>query len=75
MVRVRRKGTIEVRQVTSSVTSLLIGQLLTLRLDRLDLFLRSQFIEMIPHLHQCRAQAAPLDVGPFDSTIFGPGHR
>jgi hypothetical protein len=52
-VRVRSTSTIEVRSVTYSVPSRLIGQQLTvhLRHDRLDLFLRSQFIETLPRLH------------------------
>jgi len=45
VVRVRSTSTIEVRQVTYSVPSRLIGQQLTvhLRHDRLDLFLRSHY--------------------------------
>lgn len=52
-VRVRSTSTIAVRSVTYSVPSRLIGQQLTvhLRHDRLDLFLRSQFIETLPRLH------------------------
>jgi len=62
VVRVRTTSTIEVRQVTYSVPSRLIGQQLTvhLRHDRLDLFLRSQFIETIPRLHQRKGQSGPL---------------
>ncbi len=53
VVRVRSTSTIEVRSVTYSVPSRLIGQQLTvhLRHDRLDLFLRSQFVETLPRLH------------------------
>jgi len=52
VARVRSTGTIEVRSVTDSVPSRLIGQQLTvhLRHDRLDLFLRSQFVETPPRL-------------------------
>jgi hypothetical protein len=52
-VRVRSTSTIDVRSVTYSVPSRLIGQQLTvhLRHDRLDLFLRSQFMETLPRLH------------------------
>ncbi len=50
---VRSTSTIELRSVTYSVPSRLIGQQLTvhLRHDRLDLFLRSQFVETLPRLH------------------------
>jgi hypothetical protein len=53
VVRVRSTSTIEVRQVTYSVPSRLIGHQLTvhLRHDRLDLFLRSQFVVTLPRLH------------------------
>ena len=46
VVRVRSTSTIEVRSVTYSVPSRLIGHQLTVHLHhhRLDLFLRSQFI-------------------------------
>jgi hypothetical protein len=59
-VRVRSTSTIEVRSVTYSVPSRLIGQQLTvhLRHDRLDLFLRSQFIETLPRLHGHKGQKA-----------------
>jgi hypothetical protein len=52
-VRVRSTSTIEVRSVTYSVPSRLIGQQLTvhLRHDRLDLFLRSQYTLTLPRLH------------------------
>jgi hypothetical protein len=61
-VRVRSTSTIEVRQVTYSVPSRLIGQQLTvhLRHDRLDLFLRSQLIETLPRLHARKGQSGPL---------------
>jgi hypothetical protein len=51
---VRSTSTIEVRSVTSSVPSRLIGQQVTvhLRHDRLDLFLRIQFVETLPRLHR-----------------------
>jgi hypothetical protein len=60
VVRVRSTSTIEVRQVTYSVPSRLIGQQLTvhLRHDRLDLFLRSQFVETLPRLHARKGQKA-----------------
>ena len=50
---VRSTSTIELRSVTYSVPSRLIGQQLSvhLRHDRLDLFLRSQFVETLPRLH------------------------
>ncbi|MCS5704872.1 IS21 family transposase [Synechococcus sp. FGCU-3] len=59
-VRVRSTSTIEVRSVTYSVPSRLIGQQLTvhLRHDRLDLFLRSQFIATLPRLHGQKGQKA-----------------
>ena len=58
---VRSTSTIEVRSVTYSVPSRLIGQQLTvhLRHDRLDLFLRSQFVETLPLLHARKEQKAP----------------
>jgi hypothetical protein len=60
VVRVRSTSTIEVRQVTYSVPSRLIGQQLNvhLRHDRLDLFLRSQFVETLPRLHGQKGQKA-----------------
>jgi hypothetical protein len=59
-VRVRSTSTIEVRSVIYSVPSRLIGQQLTvhLRHDRLDLFLRSQFVETLPRLHAQKGQKA-----------------
>jgi hypothetical protein len=62
VVRVRSTSTIEVRSVTYSVPSRLIGQQLTvhLRHDRLDLFLRSQFVETLPRLHRRAGQNGPL---------------
>jgi hypothetical protein len=59
-VRVRSTSTIEVRSVTYSVPSRLIGQQLTvhLRHDRLDLFLRSQFVETLPRLYAEKGQKA-----------------
>ena len=62
VVRVRSTSTIEVRSVTYSVPSRLIGQQLTvhLRHDRLDLFLRSQFIETIQRLHARKGHKGPL---------------
>ena len=58
---VRSTSTIELRSVTYSVPSRLIGQQLTvhLRHDRLDLFLRSQFVETLPLLHARKEQKAP----------------
>ncbi len=58
---VRSTSTIEVRSVTYSVPSRLIGQQLSvhLRHDRLDLFLRSQFVETLPRLHARKGQKAP----------------
>ena len=62
VVRVRSTSTIEVRQVTYSVPSRLIGQQLTvhLRHDRLDLYLRSQFVETLPRLHRRAGESGPL---------------
>jgi hypothetical protein len=62
VVRVRSTSTIEVRSVTYSVPSRLIGHQLTvhLRHDRLDLFLRSQFVETLPRLHRQAGQIGPL---------------
>jgi len=61
VVRVRSTSTIEVRQVTYSVPSRLIGQQLSvhLRHDRLDLFLRSQFVETLPRLHRRAGESGP----------------
>jgi hypothetical protein len=61
VVRVRSTSTIEVRSVTYSVPSRLIGQQLTvhLRHDRLDLFLRSQFVEILPRLHRRAGVSGP----------------
>lgn len=60
VARVRSTSMIEVRSVTYSVHSRLIGQQLTvhLRHDRLDLFLRSQFVETLPRLHAHKGQKA-----------------
>ncbi len=62
VVRVRSTSTIEVRSVTYSVPSRLIGHQLTvhLRHDRLDLFLRSQFTLTIPRLHARKGHKGPL---------------
>jgi hypothetical protein len=62
VVRVRSTSTIEVRSITYSVPSRLIGQQLTvhLRHDRLDLFLRSQFVETLPRLHPRKGERGPL---------------
>jgi hypothetical protein len=62
VARVRSTSTIEVRSVTYSVPSRLIGHQLTvhLRHDRLDLFLRSQFIETIQRLHARKGHKGPL---------------
>ena len=53
---------IEVRSVTYSVPSRLIGQQLTVHLDhdRLDLFLSSQFVETLPRLHRRAGASGPL---------------
>ncbi len=60
VARVRSTSTIEVRSVTYSVPSRLIGQQLTvhLRHDRLDLFLRSHYVETLPRLHGQKGQKA-----------------
>ena len=62
VVRVRSTSTIEVRSVTYSVPSRLISHQLTvhLRHDRLDLFLRSQFVETLPRLHRRAGEIGPL---------------
>lgn len=62
VVRVRSTSTIEVRQVTYSVPARLIGQQLIvhLRHDRLDLYLRSQFVETLPRLHRRAGESGPL---------------
>ena len=62
VVRVRSTSTIEVRSITYSVPSRLIGQQLTvhLRHDRLELFLRSQFILSIPRLYVRQGQKGSL---------------
>jgi hypothetical protein len=59
-VRVRSTSTIEVRSVTYSVPSRLIGQQLSvhLRHDRLVLFLRSHYVETLPRLHGHKGQKA-----------------
>jgi hypothetical protein len=61
-VRVRSTSTVEVRSVTYSVPSRLIGQQLSvhLRHDRLDLFLRSHYVETLPRLHDQKGQSGPL---------------
>ena len=60
VARVRSTSTIEVRSVTYSVPSRLIAQQLTvhLRHDRLDLFLRSHYIETLSRLHAQKGQKA-----------------
>ena len=60
VARVRSTSTIEVRSVTYSVPSRLIGQQLNvhLRHDRLDLFLRSHYVETLPRLHAQKGQKA-----------------
>jgi hypothetical protein len=62
VVRVRSTSTIEVRSITYSVPSRLIGQQLTvhLRHDRLDLFLRSQFALTLPRLHRRAGESGAL---------------
>jgi hypothetical protein len=62
VVRVRSTSTIDVRSVTYSVPSRLIGHQLTVHLqhDRLDLFLRSQLVETLPRLHRRKGQQGPL---------------
>ena len=62
VARVRSTSTIELRSITYSVPSRLIGQQLTvhLRHDRLDLFLRSQFVETLPRLHRRAGASGPL---------------
>ena len=62
VARVRSTSTIEVRSVTYSVPSRLIGQQLMvhLRHDRLDLFLRSQFVQALPRLHRRAGESGPL---------------
>ena len=62
VVRVRSTSTIEVRSITYSVPSRLIGQQLTVHLhhDRLDLFLRSQFVETLPRLHRRAGESGAL---------------
>jgi hypothetical protein len=62
VVRVRSTSTIEVRSITYSVPSRLIGHQLTvhLRHDRLDLFLKSQFTLTLPRLHQRKGEKVAL---------------
>jgi hypothetical protein len=62
VARVRSTSTIELRSVTYSVPSRLIGQQLTVHLhhDRLDLFLRSQYVETLPRLHRRAGESGPL---------------
>ena len=62
VVRVRSTSTIEVRSVTYSVPSRLISHQLTvhLRHDRLDLFLRSHYVETLPRLHRRAGESGPL---------------
>ena len=61
-VRVRSTSTVEVRSVTYSDPSRLIGQQLSMHLrhDRLDLFLRSHYVETLPRLHAQKGQSGPL---------------
>jgi hypothetical protein len=60
VVTVRSTSTIEVRSITYSVPSRLIGQQLTvhLRHDRLDLYLRSHYVETLPRLHPQKGRKA-----------------
>ena len=60
VVTVRSTSTIEVRSITYSVPSRLIGQQLTvhLRHDRLDLYLRSHYALTLPRLHPQKGQKA-----------------
>jgi len=62
VVRVRSTSTIEVRQVTYSVPSRLIGHQLTvhLRHDRLDLFLKSRFTLTLQRLHRRKGEKGAL---------------
>jgi hypothetical protein len=62
VTRVRSISTIEVRSITYSVPSRLIGQQLTvhLRHDRLDLFLRSKFVETLPRLYRRVGESGAL---------------
>ena len=62
VVTVRSTSTIEVRSITYSVPSRLIGQQLTvhLRHDRLDLYLRSHYVETVPRLHRRAGESGAL---------------
>jgi transcriptional regulator with XRE-family HTH domain len=61
-VRVRSTSTIQVRQVTYSVPSRLIGQRLNVHLqhDRLHLYLGSHYVETLSRLHRREGQDGPL---------------
>jgi hypothetical protein len=77
VARVRSTSTIEVRSVTYSVPSRLIGQQLTvhLRHDRLDLFMRSQDVETLPRLHRRAGESGPLRRIDFRHMIESLRHK
>jgi hypothetical protein len=77
VVRVRSTSTIEVRSITYSVPSRLIGQQLTvhLRHDRLELFLRSQSVETLPRLHRRAGESGPLRRIDFRHMIESLRHK
>jgi transcriptional regulator with XRE-family HTH domain len=62
VVRVRSTSMIQVREVTYSVPSRLIGQQLTVHLhhDRLHLFLGSHYVITVARLHRAKGHQGPL---------------
>ncbi len=74
---VRRTITIEVRSVTDSVPSRLIGQQLSVHLchDRMDLVLRTQVVETLPRLHRRAGVSGPLGRIDFRHVIVSRGSR
>jgi hypothetical protein len=70
---VRRTSTIQVREVTYSVPSRLIGQQLNVHLhhDRLHLYLGSHYVITLPRLHRRKDQTGPLRRIDFRHLIEG----
>jgi hypothetical protein len=77
VARVRSTSTIEVRSITDSVPTWLIGQQLTVHLhhDRLDLFLRSEFVETLPRLHRRAGASGPVRRIDFRHVIDSLGRK
>jgi len=73
VAQVRRTSTIQVREVTYSVPSRLIGQQLNVHLhhDRLHLYLGSHYAITLPRLHRRKDQTGPLRRIDFRHLIEG----